>query len=126
MDVVALTGISRRALDELIRNPYRTLEIRSARNVEALKRAGEGHRLFLTYTTYADVTVGTEGLIARLLRVESMEQRIPWEDSDEREVTVCRAQVRLVGLGRVAKIMERNSILLVRVREMLPHEMNMG
>ncbi|WP_297070130.1 DUF473 domain-containing protein [Thermococcus sp.] len=126
MRVVVLTGISRRALDELLRNPYRTLEIRSARNVEALRRTGEGDRLFLTYTTYADVTAGTEGLLTRLLNVESMEQRIPWEDSDEREVTVCRAQVRLIGLGRVAEIVERNGILLVRVREMLPHEMDIG
>ncbi len=126
MRVVVLTGISRRALDELLRNPYRTLEIRSARNVEALRRTGEGDRLFLTYTTYADVTAGTEGLLTRLLNVESMEQRIPWEDSDEREVTVCRAQVRLIGLGRVAEIVKRNGILLVRVREMLPHEMDIG
>ncbi len=126
MEAVTLAGIARRVLDELLRSPYKTLEIRSARNVIALQRARELGRVFLTYETYQDVTVGTEGLLAEILRLDSMEQRVPWEESDEREVTVCRAQVRLLGLGRIVEIRKRNTVLLVRVREMLPQEMDIG
>ncbi|ANF22408.1 DUF473 domain-containing protein [Thermococcus piezophilus] len=126
MEAVTLAGIARRVLDELLRSPYKTLEIRSARNVVALERARELGRVFLTYETYQDITIGTEGLLAELLKLESMEQRIPWEESDEREITVCRAQVRLLGLGRIVEIRKKNTLLLVRVREMLPQEMDIG
>ncbi|WP_456395856.1 DUF473 family protein [Thermococcus sp.] len=126
MEAITLAGIARRVLDELLRSPYKTLELRSARNVIALERAKELGRVFLTYETFQDVTVGTEGLLAEILHLESMEQRIPWEDSDEREVTVCRAQVRLLGLGRIVEVRKRNSVLVVRVREMLPQEMDIG
>ncbi len=126
MEAITLAGIARRVLDELLRSPYKTLEIRSARNVIALEKAQELGRIFLTYETFQDVTVGTEGLLAEILRLESMEQRIPWEESDEREVTVCRAQVRLLGLGRIVEVRKRNTVLVVRVREMLPQEMDMG
>ncbi|NJE85443.1 DUF473 domain-containing protein [Thermococcus sp. CX2] len=126
MEAVTLTGIARRVLDELLRSPYKTLEIRSARNVIALEKARELRMVFLTHETYQDVMAGTEGLLAELLKLESMEQRIPWEESDEREMTVCRAQVRLLGLGRIIEVKKRNTILVVKVREMLPHEMDIG
>ncbi|WP_258083491.1 DUF473 domain-containing protein [Thermococcus thermotolerans] len=126
MEAITLAGIARRVLDELLRSPYKTLELRSARNVIALEKAQELGRVFLTYETFQDVTVGTEGLLAEILRLESMEQRIPWEESDEREVTVCRAQVRLLGLGRIVEVRKRNTVLVVRVREMLPQEMDIG
>lgn len=126
MEAVVLAGMARRVLDELIRNPYRTIELRGARNVIALERARELGRVFLTYETFQDVTVSTEGLLAEILRLESMEQRIPWGESDEREVTVCRAQVRLLGLGRIVEVRKKNTVLVVRVREMLPQEMDIG
>ncbi|ASJ10657.1 hypothetical protein A3L12_04770 [Thermococcus sp. P6] len=126
MEAVILAGISRKALDGLLRNPYRTLEIRSARNVIALETAKGKGRVFLTYETLQDVRAGTEGLIAEVLQVEGMEQRIPWEESDEREVTIYRVQVRLLGLGRVVEVRKKNAVILASVREMLPHEMDMG
>ena len=127
MEAVVLAGLARRVLDELMRSPYRTIELRSARNVlavdEALQRA---MRLFLTYDPFSDVDIGTEGLLAELLKTEKLETRIPWEESDEREVTVCRAKVRLVGLGRVVEVEREREITIVKVRELLPHEMGMG
>ncbi|ASI99390.1 DUF473 domain-containing protein [Thermococcus celer] len=126
MEAIILAGIARRVLDELLKNPYKTIEIRGARNVVALERARELGRVFLTYETYQDIAPGTEGLLAELLKLDSMEQRIPWKESDEREITVCRAQIRLLGLGRVVKVRERNTVLMVEVREMMPHEMDMG
>ena len=127
MEAVVLAGISRRVLDELMRNPYRTIELRSAKNVLAVEEALErAMGLFLTYDPFSDVDVGTEGLLAELLGMEELETRIPWEESDEREVTVCRAKVRLVGLGRVVEIRRKGSIMTVGIRELMPHEMGMG
>ncbi len=126
MEAIILAGIARRVLDELLHNPYRTIEVRSARNVEALEKASEMGRLFLTYDSAEDVHVGTEGLLAELLKVEEMETRVPWEESDEREVTVCRAQVKLIGLGRIVSIKKTENLTVVIVRELMPHEMRIG
>ncbi|WP_099209411.1 DUF473 domain-containing protein [Thermococcus henrietii] len=127
MEAVILAGIARRVLDELLRNPYRTIELRSARNVLAIEEAiDEALRLFLTYDPFDDVSTGTKGLLAELIEAKELETRVPWEESDEREITVCRAKVKLVGLGRVVEVERRDGILLARVRELFPHEMSMG
>ena len=127
MEAVILAGIARRVLDELLRNPYRTIELRSARNVLAIEEAiDEALRLFLTYDPFDDVSTGTEGLLAELIEAKELETRVPWEESDEREITVCRAKVKLVGLGRVVEVERRDGILLAGVRELFPHEMSMG
>ncbi|WP_297497434.1 DUF473 domain-containing protein [Thermococcus sp.] len=127
MEAVVLAGIARRVLDELLKNPYRTIELRGARNVLAVERAlEEASRLFLTYDPFEDVSVGTEGLLTELIEARELEMRIPWEESDEREMTVCRARIKLLGLGRVTDVEREGDVILVRVRELLPHEMGMG
>jgi len=127
MEAVVLAGIARRVLDDLLRNPYMTVELRSARNIYAIERAGkEDKRVFLAYEPFSDLRSGTEGLIAELLKKEVMETRVPWEESDEREVTVCRAQLHLLGLGRIVEVTERNTIVVAKVRRMMTHEMVMG
>ncbi|NJE26363.1 DUF473 domain-containing protein [Thermococcus sp. MV5] len=126
MELLVLAGIARKALDQILRNPYRTIEVRSARNVIVIQNLKPGERLFLTYETPQDITHGTEGVIAEILRIERMEQRIPWEESDEREQTVCRVQLRLKGLGKVIEVSKEENMVKVKVREMLPHEMAMG
>ncbi|ASJ15828.1 hypothetical protein A3L04_01435 [Thermococcus chitonophagus] len=126
MELPLLSGIARRALDALLRNPFRTLEIRSARNYIVLERVKEGDLVFLTYESLEDVTRGTEGIVARVVKIERMFQRVPWEESDEREVSVCRVQLRLVGLGRIIDVEEKDGIVFVKVREMMHHEISMG
>jgi len=127
MEAVILAGIAKRVLDELLKNPYRTIELRSARNVLAVEKAmDEALKLFLTYEPFEDVSTGTEGLLADLVEAKQLETRIPWEESDEREITVCRAKVKLVGLGRVVEVERSERILVAKVRELLPHEMSMG
>ncbi|MDI3475681.1 MAG: uncharacterized protein PWQ79_188 [Thermococcaceae archaeon] len=127
MEAVLIAGITRRLLDELLRSPYRTVELRSARNVLAIERAMEGlRRLFMTYEPFEDVEIGTEGLITELIDANELNMRIPWEESDEREITVCRAKVKLLGLGRVVSIEEKGLVVVVKVREMIPQEMQMG
>lgn len=126
MELLVLGGIARKTLDQLMRNPYRTIEVRSARNVIVTRKLKPGEKIFLTYETPQDITRGTEGIIAEVLKMEEMEQRIPWEESDEREITVCRIQLRLVGLGKVIEVSSEDNIMRVKVREMLPQEMAMG
>ncbi len=127
MKAVVVAGITRRALDELMKSPYRTIELRSARNILAVEKAMEqAMHLFLTYDPLSDVGVGSEGLLAELMKAEELETRVPWEESDEREVTVCRAKMRLLGLGRVIEVEGRREITIVKVRELLPQEMGMG
>jgi hypothetical protein len=127
MEAVVLAGIARRVLDDLLKSPYRTVELRSARNIYATERAEKENKwVFLAYEPFSDVRSGTEGLIAELLKREVMETRVPWEESDEREVTVCRIQIHLLGLGRIVEVTERNTLVMAKVRRMMTHEMAMG
>ncbi len=103
MEAVVIAGVARRVLDELLKNPYRTIELRSAKNVIGVEKAlSEALKLFLTYDPFEDVRVGTEGLLAEPVEVKEIETRIPWRESDEREVTVCRVKVRLLVVGRTS------------------------
>jgi len=126
MEAVVIAGVARRVLDELLKNPYRTIELRSAKNVIGVEKAlSEALKLFLTYDPFEDVRVGTEGLLAEPVEVKEVETRIPWRESDEREVTVCRVKLRLLGFGRISGI-EKGEIIRAEVREFHLHEANMG
>ncbi|AAL80138.1 DUF473 domain-containing protein [Pyrococcus furiosus DSM 3638] len=126
VEIPLLSGIARRTLDALMRNPIRTVEIRNARNYMTLEKVKEGDLVFLTYESLEDVMRGTEGIIAMVTRMEKSHQRVPWEESDEREISICRVQLKLVGLGRVVEVQEKNGVVFVKVREMLHHEISMG
>jgi len=127
MRAVVLAGMSRRVLDELMHDPYRTVELRGAKNVVAIEKAvGEAEYLFLTYTARSDVRCGTGGLIAEVLNAVELETHVPWEESDEREVTVCRVKLHLRGLGRVVDVREEGGVIVVDVRELMPHEVGIG
>ena len=55
MECVALTGISRQVIRELLANGIRTLEIRSPNNFIALLQSGPGDVIFLTEASGPDV-----------------------------------------------------------------------
>ena len=62
MECVALTGISRQVIRELVTNGIRTLEIRSPHNFLALLHLSPGDVIFLTEASGPDIVNGTGGL----------------------------------------------------------------
>jgi hypothetical protein len=107
MIFVALTGLSRHVLKELLVARVRTVEIRSPNNYFALLGVEPGDKIFLTESSPQDIVPGTNGLIASIRALEVITHRTIQSGEDyyeEREAQAARAQLQLLGLGRVRKI----------------------
>jgi len=107
MNYIALTGLSRHVIRELTAAKVRTVEIRSPNNFFALLSVQPGDRVFLTEASASDIVPGTAGLIAGIRAVQTITHRTIQSSEDyfeEREAQAARAQLQLMGVGRVRKI----------------------
>ena len=106
MDRVAITGISRQVVKELMANGVRTVEIRSPHNFLALLQVSPGDVIFVTETCAPDVVAGTMGLLARVKELQVVTHRLIQAGADfyeESEAQAARAQLEVVGHGRVRR-----------------------
>ncbi len=122
MIYTALTGISRRTMKDLMTTRMRTLELRSPNNFLAILGSGPGDRIFLTEASAQDIVSGTSGLIAKINGTEIITYRTVQSSEDyyeEREAQAARAQIQLVGIGRVrrAEVPSAGSALKLDVDE---------
>lgn len=107
MQYVAITGISSQVLKELQENQIRTIEIRSPHNFFSVHAAQPGDQVFLTKSSFNDISTGTIGLIARIKERQVAMHRILHrtdEIFEECETFAARLQLELQGLGRVRKV----------------------
>ncbi|MDD2754154.1 MAG: DUF473 domain-containing protein [Methanothrix sp.] len=107
MIYIALTGLARHVINELTAARVRTVEIQSPNNFFALLRVSPGDRIFLTQSSAPDIVPGTGGLIASVRALQIITHRTVQSNEDyyeERESQAARAQLQLVGVGKVRKI----------------------
>lgn len=107
MIYVALTGIARHVMKELLAARVRTVEIRSPNNFVALLNAKPGDKIFLTESSAPDILLGTNGLIANVLEIQMITHRVIQSSEDyyeEREAQAARVQLQLAGVGRVRRV----------------------
>jgi hypothetical protein len=107
MIYIALTGLARHVMSELTAARVRTVEIASPNNFFALLRVQPGDRIFLTQSSAPDVVPGTGGLIASVRALQIITHRTVQSNEDfyeERESQAARAQLQLIGVGKVRKI----------------------
>lgn len=109
-------------MKELTAARVRTLEIRSPNNFFALLNLQPGDRIFLTESSALDIVPGTGGLIASIRALQTITHRTVQSSEDyyeEREAQAARAQLQLVGVGRVRKItnFEPGTTLMLDVDE---------
>lgn len=107
MIYVALTGIARHVIKELLAARVRTIEIRSPNNFFALLNIQPGERIFLTESSAPDIVPGTSGLIAGVRGIQIITHRVIQSSEDyyeESEAQASRAQLQLVAIGRVRKV----------------------
>jgi len=107
MIYVALTGLAKHLMKELLAARVRTVEIRSPNNFVTLLRVQPGERIFLTEASAPDIIPGTTGLIANVRGLQTITHRTIQSSEDyyeEREAQAARAQLQLIGMGRVRKI----------------------
>ncbi|MDD1755127.1 MAG: DUF473 domain-containing protein [Methanothrix sp.] len=107
MIYVTLSGLARHVMKELLAARVRTVEIRSPNNFFALLNIQPGDRIFLTEASAPDIVPGTSGLIASIRALQIITHRTVQSNQDyyeESEAQAARAQLQLVGVGRVRKI----------------------
>lgn len=107
MECVALTGISRQVIRELVTNGIRTLEIRSPHNFLALLHLSPGDVIFLTEASGPDIVTGTGGMLTRIREIQVVTHKTVQAGADfyeEREAQVARVQLQMVGHGRVRSV----------------------
>ena len=107
MIYVALTGIARHVMKELLTARVRTVEIRSPNHFFALLNSHPGDRVFLTESSTLDIVPGTNGLISTVRAIQVITHRVIKSSDDfyeESEAQAVRAQLQLLGVGRVRKI----------------------
>ncbi len=107
MIYIALTGLARHVIKELTAAKVRTVEIRSPNNFFALLGVQPGDRIFLTEASAPDIVPGTAGLIVAVRTIQTITHRTIQSSQDyyeEREAQAARAQLQLMGVGRVRRI----------------------
>jgi len=107
MIYVALTGIARHVMKELLAARVRTVEIRSPNNFVTLLNAKPGDKIFLTESSAPDILLGTNGLIASVMGIQMITHRVIQSSEDyyeEREAQAARVQLQLAGVGRVRRV----------------------
>ncbi|NMC11212.1 MAG: DUF473 family protein [Methanothrix sp.] len=107
MIYAALTGMARHVMRELLTARVRTVEIRSPNNFFTLLNSEPGDRIFLTESSTTDIVQGTTGLIAGIKALQTITHRTIQSGQDyyeESEAQAARAQLQLVGVGRVRRI----------------------
>src|SRR5512136_2910194 len=107
MIYVALTGIARHVIKELLAARVRTIEIRSPNNFVTLLNVKPGDKIFLTEASAPDILLGTNGLIASVMGIQTITHRVIQSNEDyyeEREAQAVRVQLQLAGVGRVRRV----------------------
>ena len=107
MIYIALTGLAKHVIKELLAAKVRTVEIRSPNNFFALLSVQPGDRIFLTESSAPDIVPGTSGLIASIRAMQTITHRTIQSSEDyyeEREAQAARAQLQLLAVGRVRRI----------------------
>ena len=107
MIYIALTGLAKHVIKELLAAKVRTVEIRSPNHFFALLSVQPGDRIFLTESSAPDIVPGTTGLIASIRAMQTITHRTIQSSEDyyeEREAQAARAQLQLLAVGRVRRI----------------------
>ena len=108
MEYVALTGMSERVISELKQHRLLTIEIRSPHNFVAALNLNVGDLLLLMHTSPEDVTAGSTGIIAKLVKHQVSTHRMVQSNDlyyEEREVTSLRIQLDPRCIARVRKVL---------------------
>ncbi|WP_445475207.1 DUF473 domain-containing protein [Methanococcoides methylutens] len=108
MEYVALTGISDSAISELKNHQLRTIEIRTPQNFFTALNVNVGDNVFLTHTTIQDLTRGSTGIIAKVIKHQlSTHRTIAGNDMffEEHETMMIRLQLQTKGIARINNVL---------------------
>ncbi len=96
----ALTCISQRVFKELLFEGIKTIELRSAHNINSIAHVTVGEPVFITCKAEEDITRETEGIIA-VVRNLSVGNRRDDGNHDEYEITAARVQLERHSVAKI-------------------------
>ncbi len=96
----ALTCISQRVFKELLLEGIKTVELRSAHNINSIAHVTVGEPVFITCKAEEDITRETEGIIA-VVRNLSVGNKRDDGTHDEYEITTARVQLERLNVAKV-------------------------
>ena len=100
--IPALTSISKKVYELLLKRSLLTLEIKSAHNINALQPVKKGDFIFLTPILREDLLPRAEGVICEIQEKKVMLQKKKhW---DEVEIITVRLQVKLQCTARIRSV----------------------
>lgn len=109
MQYIALTGITKQVINDLLDRKIRTLEVRSAHNLYSLFQLNAGDCVFITTTSKQDLVGGVTGIIAKIRELQVTMHRVAHGiDSyyEEKETLYARVQLEFKGLGRIKRVQD--------------------
>ncbi|MBP2142931.1 hypothetical protein J2127_000072 [Methanococcus voltae] len=118
MKTLAVTGISRNSISELLKNQVRTFVLKNIANYSVLTNSEVGDVLFLTSIRKSDLTVGTEGVIAKLVSMDLCTNIVTDEKADENETVVVNAQFEFLGYAVCLDVAENEDYPLVNPKNL--------
>lgn len=107
MEYIALTGIADSLIEILKKHHLRTLEIRSPQNFVGVLGLNAGDNVLLTSTSLQDLTNGTQGLVAKVVKKQiSVHSIVSSNDFyiEEREAMSARIQLQCRCMARVRNV----------------------
>lgn len=96
----AITCISQRVFKELLLEGVKTVELRSAHNINSIAHVSVGEPVFVTCKAEEDITKETEGIIS-VVRNLSVGNKRDEGTHDEYEITVARVQLERLNVAKV-------------------------
>ncbi len=127
MEYAILTGISDNAMDDLKKHILRTIEIHTPQNFFTSLRVSVGDTILLTRTPAQDLTNGSTGVIAMVVKHQiSTHRTFTGVDNfyEECETTMIRLQLQPRGTARITKVIsnEIGEPTIVNAEEMCFYE----
>ena len=107
MEYIALTGIADSLIEVLKRHHLRTLEIRSPQNFVGVLGLNAGDSVLLTSTSLQDLTDGTQGLIAKVVKKQVSVHSVISSNElyiEEREAMSARIQLECKCVARIKNV----------------------
>ena len=118
MEYIALTGIADSLIEVLKRHRLRTLEIRSPQNFVGVLGLNAGDSVLLTSPSLQDLTDGTQGLIAKVVKKQVSVHSVISSNElyiEEREAMSARIQLECRCIARIKNVISNELGKPVRV-----------
>ncbi|OKY77624.1 MAG: DUF473 family protein [Candidatus Methanohalarchaeum thermophilum] len=122
MEMKVLTGIAKPVLDELMESGTRTIEFRSAHNINSIIDISIEEKVFLTNKKKDDICKGTNGIIIDVQKKNISMHHVSYSSNsiyEEHETTIARLKTKLKGLGTVKNVKksERKEGIIAEIEE---------